>query len=147
MSEIFVDTDVVLDLLARREPFYSPAAQLFSLAENRALVLAVSPLTFSNLFYILRKIGDRKEAIKSLQKLKLLVKILSVSEKAVERALASNFRDFEDAIQYYTAIENGIHYLITRNTKDYQQDQIAVLTPQEFLKIRKVKQALKPRRD
>ena len=132
-DRIFVDSDVILDLIARREPFYPAAAALFSQAETRRLTICSSSLIFANLFYILRKQTSSATAVTALQKLRLLVTILPVNEKIIDLALASAFTDFEDAIQYYTAVEQGVSVLITRNTKDYRKPAITICTPQEFL--------------
>jgi predicted nucleic acid-binding protein len=135
MEKVFVDSDIILDLLAKREPFYQYAAEFFLLVEKERIKAYVSPIIITNLHYILRKIKNKKQAIKSLQKLKLLVKILPVDEKIVELALASDLNDFEDAIQYYTAKENGIDYLLTRNKKDFKRADITVMTAEEYLEI------------
>jgi predicted nucleic acid-binding protein len=128
--KIFVDTDVVFDLLAKREPFYTYAAQLFT----NAVTICVSSLCFGNLNYVLSKHKSAIEARKILSRFKVLVTILPVDDKIIELALNSDFNDFEDAIQYYCAIENGINILITRNLKDFKPVRIPVLTAEEFVK-------------
>lgn len=135
MREIFIDSDIILDLLAKREPFYPHAAELFSLVETGEIKAHVSPIIIANLYYILRKIEGRDRTIKNLMKIKLLVNIVPIGEKIIELALASEFNDFEDAVQYYAARENGIHYLLTRNIKDYQKADITVMTAEEYLDI------------
>ena len=135
MKRAFLDTNIILDLLGKRLSHYYYAAELFTLAEKKSIQLYVSSLTFSNLYYILRKIRNRETAIISLKKLKLLIKILSVDNDIIERSLISNFNDFEDAIQYHTAKTNSIDYLITRNIKDFTNCQINILLPEEYLKI------------
>ena len=132
-DRIFMDSDIILDLVARREPFYPAAAALFSLAEERRLTICSSSLIFANLFYILRKQTSAATAVTALQKLRLLITVLPVNEKIIDLALASAFPDFEDAIQYYTAVEQGVRVLITRNTRDYRKPAITVCTPDEFL--------------
>lgn len=134
MTRVFADTDVVLDLLARREPFYNDAASLFSLADQKALGIAVSSLNFTNLHYILAKGRKASESRRILAQLKVLVTVLPVDDKTIELALHSDFADFEDAVQYYTAVENGIKTLLTRNIKDYRPAAISVFTPSEFLR-------------
>ena len=136
MINVFVDTDVILDLLADRKPHSGFSESLFSLAEKKQLKLYVSSLSFSNLFYILRKFGNTGTAYKALQMLQSLVSVLSVNEKIVKEALNSGFTDFEDALQYFTAKENEINYLITRNVKDYKKAQMKVLSADEFLKLK-----------
>ena len=132
--KIFVDTDVVFDLLAKREPFYTYAAQLFTNADKQEVTIYVSSLCFGNLNYILSKHKSAIEARKILSRFKVLVTILPVDDKIIELALNSDFKDFEDAIQYYCAIENGINILITRNLKDFKPVRIPVLTAEEFVK-------------
>jgi len=132
--KIFVDTDVVFDLLAKREPFYTFAAQLFTNADKQEVTICVSSLCFGNLNYILSKHKSAVEARKILSRFKVLVTILPVDDKIIELALNSDFKDFEDAIQYYCAIENGINILITRNLKDFKPVRIPVLTAEEFVK-------------
>ncbi len=135
-ERIYIDTDIILDLLLKREPFYPAARSIFSLLEKGELEGCVSPLIFANLFYILRKLKSGPEALKVLQKLKVLVTVLPIDAKIIEMALASNFKDFKDAIQSYSALENGIQVLITRNVKDYIPSALTVFTAEEYLKIK-----------
>jgi predicted nucleic acid-binding protein len=134
MDKLFIDTDVILDLLAARAPFYEHAATLFSLADKNKLVLHVSSLSFSNLNYILSKQFTAAQARKQLLKFKTLVKVLAVDEKIVALALASDFKDFEDALQYFTATSNNIKMLVTRNLKDYKLADIPVMTAEMYLR-------------
>ena len=136
MEKVFIDSDIILDWLAERKPYYAPAAALFSLAERGALESYVSPLIFANLFYILRKLKSPKEARTILKKLRLVVKVLPIDEKIIDQALASEFTDFEDAIQYHTALQHSVTALITRNTKDYKKPAISVCTAEEYLAMR-----------
>lgn len=130
---VFVDTDIILDLLTRREPFYPAAARLFSLVERGELKACASSLTFANLFYILRKELSGPRAVEVLKKLKLLVAILPVDERVVSLALDAGFRDFEDAIQYHAALGGDVTVLLTRNGRDYPNPAISVCTAEEFL--------------
>lgn len=134
MERVFVDSDIVLDVLAKRSPFYEYAAHLFSLADQRKVGLGISSLCFSNINYLLSKQIGSSEARKALIKLKTLVTVLAVDDKVIELSLASNFTDFEDAIQYFCAIENGYKTLLTRNLKDYKKANIPVMTAESYLK-------------
>ncbi len=133
MVELFVDTDIILDFLSKREPFYKHAARLFSLAEQSSIKAYVSPIIFANLYYILCKQLGKEQAIKKLLKIKLLVSIVPVNERIIDMALTSGFTDFEDAIQYYAARASHINYLVTRNKKDYKLSDIIIMTAEEFL--------------
>lgn len=133
MKKVFIDTDIILDLFTQREPFYLPAAKLFTLIESRRIRGYVSSLIFSNLYYIIRKQRSREKAISILRKLKTLVTVLSVDDAIIELALSSQFSDFEDAIQYQTAKQHRIDCIITRNIKDFKESDIEALTPDMFL--------------
>lgn len=130
---VFVDTGIILDVLAKREPFYKAAAILFSHVERGELKACVSSLTFANLFYILRKELSAPKAVEALKKLRQLVTVLPVDDKIAAHALDGGFTDFEDALQYHTALSKGIPCLITRNVRDYRKPIITVCTAEEFL--------------
>lgn len=133
---IFVDSDIILDLLLARQPFLPAARELFLLIQKRGVEGYVSPLIFANLFYILRKGSSGSEALAALRRLRLLVRVLPMDEKTIDRALASSFRDLEDALQYYVAVEHNIDALITRNKKDYLPSEILpILTAEEFVAL------------
>lgn len=87
----------------------------------------------------MRKLTSNASALKSLRKLKALLKVLPIDEKVIEQALNADFNDFEDAIQYFSAINNGITLFLKRNKKDYKKSKLPVLTAEEFLKTLKLK--------
>ena len=134
MELVFIDTDVCLDVLTERQPFYQAAAQLFSLVDRKKIIAGVSSLSFSNIHYILRQEHSAAESRRILSRFKSLVEVLAVDDKIVELALQSTFKDFEDALQYFTAIEYSSGIIITRNLKDYKQAAIPVMTAESFLK-------------
>jgi predicted nucleic acid-binding protein len=125
---------VALDHLADRRPFAEYAHRLFGMAEKGELGVCVSSLSFSNLYYLLRKLNGHAEALDLLRKLRLLVRVSTVSDAEIHSALSSNFKDFEDAIQHYAAkAEGGVSAIVTRNKSDYSVSEIPVLSPDEFL--------------
>ncbi len=134
MRKIFPDTNIILDLLAYRMPFYTEAAELFSLADKKKLILSISSLCLADTHYILSKQNPEMEVRKILRNLKVLVNVLSLDDKITDLALNSEFRDFEDAIQYYTAIENEQELIITRNQSDFKDSKIPIMTAGEFIK-------------
>jgi predicted nucleic acid-binding protein len=134
VEKVFVDSDIVLDLLSARQPHYKFAAELFSLADQNSIKVYISSLTFANVNYILSKQLSPGQARKMLLTFKTIVNVLAVNDKIIELALLSNFQDFEDAIQYNTAIENSITTLLTRDLKDYKKAEITILTAQQYLK-------------
>ncbi|MEE0879499.1 MAG: PIN domain-containing protein [Treponemataceae bacterium] len=133
MNKVFVDSDVILDLLAQRIPHFHFSALLFTFADMKKLELYTSPTVFCNVFYILRKELGIEKAKSALRKLRLLIKIIDSSEKTIDCALNSEFSDFEDAIQCYTAQNHQISIIVTRNVKDYKTAGIIVQNPETFL--------------
>lgn len=103
MQRLFFDSDVLLDVLAKRAIFYSDSASILSLAETKSIRAYTSPIVIANIFYILRKMKSKKIALESLRKLRVFINILSVTENQIDKALASKFKDFEDAIQYFVS--------------------------------------------
>ena len=136
MDSVLVDTNIVLDLLAKRQKFIVEAQELFTLSDKKELKLYVSSLTFANTYYILSQKMKLSNARKILRKFKVLVEVLPMDDKIINLSLESDFKDFEDAIQYHTAIENGIHIIITRNLKDFKTSKIPVLTAKDYLETR-----------
>lgn len=133
MSKIFVDTDVCIDLLSGRQPFNKMAEQLFSLADNENIAICVSALSFANIDYVLRSQYSSSFSRQSLAKFKAIVNVLPVGSKTIDLAIASNFNDFEDAIQYYCAIEHNLTTIVTRNINDYKKATIRVVTPETYI--------------
>jgi predicted nucleic acid-binding protein len=133
MENIFVDTNIVIDLLAKREPFYKDAQDLFTLSDKKEVQLFISSLTFANAYYSIVRHHKEVEAKKYLSKFKVLVTILSLEDKAIELALASDFKDFEDGLQYFVAMDNEADVIITRNKKDYRNSKIPVMTAGEYM--------------
>jgi predicted nucleic acid-binding protein len=135
MKRLLIDTNIVIDLLAKRDPFYNDTAKLFSLADKNKLKLSVTSLTFANTNYILQKSESATITREILRKFKILTTVLAFDEKIVDLALNDDeFVDFEDAIQYYSAIENNQDIIITRNLKDFKPSKIPVMTASEFIK-------------
>ena len=133
MDKLFVDTNIVIDLLQKREEFFEEAQELFTLADQKKIKLSISSLTMANTHFLLSRHYNSNEARKILSKFKVLVEVLALDDKIIELALASDMKDFEDAIQFYTAIENNAHMIITRNKKDFQKQNIPILTAREYL--------------
>ena len=134
MKKLLIDTNIVLDLLGRRVPFYSEAAGLFSLSDKKHVSVSISSLSLINTHYILRKIKSEQEARRIIRTFKVLVHEFPLYSKITDLALNSDFNDFEDAIQYYTALENGQDMIITRNIADFKTSSIPVMTADEFIK-------------
>ena len=135
MDNVFVDTNVVIDLLAKRELFYKDAQDLFTLGDRKEVKLFISSLTFANAYYSIVKHHKEVDAKKFLAQFKVLVTIVSLEDKHIELALSSNFKDFEDGLQYFIAMDNEADVIITRNKNDFKNSKIPVLTAGEYLRI------------
>jgi len=134
MEKVFVDTNVIIDLLAKRDPFYKDAQDLFTLSDKKEIQLCISSLSFANAYYSIVKHHKDVDAKKYLAKFKVLVTVFPLEDKAIELALASEFTDFEDGLQYFVAMDNDADIIITRNKKDFKTSKIPVLTAGEYLK-------------
>jgi len=134
VHKVLVDTDIIYDLLAHRVPYYTSAAKLFTLADKQKITICISALTIPNLNYLLTKLKSSREAKKILNKFKVLINIIPLNDKIIDLALNSDFVDLEDAIQHYSAIENNVEIILTRNLKDYKTSQIPVMTAEDFVK-------------
>ncbi len=135
MKKLLVDTNIIIDLLAKREEFYDAAAQLFSLADQKKITLYICSLSFANAHYVLSRQLEERKVREVLRKLKVLAEVVSFDSKILDKALNSAFKDFEDAIQYYSAIELNVDIIISRNLKDFKKSNIPVLTADQFLKL------------
>ena len=132
MTTLFLDTNIVMDLLERREPYCNDAVRLFTMAYNRQVKMVVSPMTYTTASYLLRKHGS--EGVRNLlANFRRLSHVATTNERTVDDSIASQFTDFEDAMQYYTALATKADVIITRNGKDFANSKIPVMTAGEFL--------------
>lgn len=133
-KRIFLDTNIVLDLLGEREPFYEPIAKIATLADQGKLTMVVSPISFATVNYFLSKYESPEIAREKLRKFKILCEVCSLNEQTIEKGLNSSIRDFEDTLQYFSATESDCELIITRNGKDFKKSLLPVMTANEFLK-------------
>ncbi len=132
-TRIFIDTNIMLDLLGEREPFYEPIAKIATLAEKGKLKMIVSPISFTTVNYFLSKFENSTIAREKLRKFKIVCEVCSVDEQTIEKGLNSSIKDFEDALQYLSATESECDVIITRNGKDFKESLLPVMTANEFL--------------
>ena len=136
MQRVLIDTDVILDFFFDRNPFSEIAAQIFSLCESQRIQGFVTPVICSNIYYILRQTARHEKVIDKLNQLMTIMDVLVMDKNIAMQALRSGFKDFEDALQSFAALESGnIDVILTRNVKDYTKSEIGVLTPESFLKM------------
>ncbi|WP_281337133.1 type II toxin-antitoxin system VapC family toxin [Flavobacterium eburneipallidum] len=133
MTRLFLDTNVILDLLGERIPFFDSIAKIATLADQKKLTLVVSPLSFTTVDYVLNKFETSESVLNKLRKFKIICEVCEVDEETIEKGLNSNFKDFEDAVQYFTALQANCSIIITRNGKDFKNATIPIMTADEYL--------------
>ena len=134
MKHLFLDTNVLIDFLADRKPFSLEAAKLFNYSFKRKVSLYVAAVSYNNIYYILRQSASHSETMKILSELQEWAETVDVSKEVIKKALKSDFKDFEDAIQYQSAKTiNKIECIVTRDTKDFRSSSLPVFTPKEVL--------------
>ncbi len=136
---VLFDTNVVLDVLLERQPFSEPASKLLSKVEKGEITGLVCATTITTIYYLVNKALNRKEADECIELLLNLLEVASVNRIVIETAKGLEFRDFEDAVVYASALHSGYSCVVTRNHKDFSASEIPVFSPEELLKILKVK--------
>lgn len=135
MDHLLIDTDVILDFFLDRDPHSEYAAQILNLCEAHKIKGFMTPVIVSNVYYLLRKVGKHDIIIEKIKQLLTIVDIMQMDKTVVGNALNSQFKDFEDALQNFSAIENGnVKVILTRNTKDFKKSTLAIMTPETYLK-------------
>lgn len=132
-DKLFLDTNVMLDLLGERVPFYDSIAKIASVADKGEVKLIVSALSYATVFYLLSKFENREVVKEKLRKFKVIAETSDLTDRIIDKGLSSKFRDFEDALQYHCALKMNCNMLITRNGKDFKESAIPVMTPNEYL--------------
>lgn len=132
--KLFLDNDVILDVILER-PDFEYSQKLLSMIEQKKVTGFTSPIIFSNSFYIISRLKTKQIAWIGLKKIRLLLQVSTITQEVVDQALASDFSDFEDALQYYSAVRQKVDLLITRNKKHYTKAQIPVVSPKDFCVI------------
>ena len=133
MKKVFLDTNIILDLLAERYPFYEPIAKIVSLADRKELTLLTSPISFTTAEYVLSKFETKESALLKLQKFSILCKVAEANQETIDKSLFSLFSDFEDAVQYFCALQSNCNLILTRNKMDFKNSAIPIFTAPEFL--------------
>ena len=135
MKRVLIDTDVILDFFFDRKPFSDNAAKVLSLCESREIKGFITSVIISNVYYLLRQTSTHEKVIEKLKQLITITEVLTTDREVIVQALNSNFKDFEDALQNYSAELNGqIDLIITRNVKDFKSSSLGVMTPDNYLK-------------
>ena len=137
MDSVLIDSDVILDAFFDRKPFSECAINILSMCEKGNISGFLTPVIFSNVYYLLRQTAKHEKVIKKLKQLLQITEVLQMDRKVIENALNSGFKNFEDGLQNYSAVNNGnIDLILTRNLKDYKKSELAIFTPETYIKSR-----------
>ena len=142
-AKIFIDTDVILDIVFERKPFFYDSQKILSLVEKNYFIGFTSSLILANCYYIISSNKSKNIAQKTISKLRSILTVLPFTDKEIGESLNSNMKDFEDGIQYFIAVNNGLDTIITRNIQDYKNVDINVFMPNDFLKLEKIRKIIK----
>lgn len=136
MDKLLIDTDVILDFFFDRQPFAEYVAQVLSLCETKSIEGFITPVICSNLYCLLRRTAKHELVIEKLSQLLNIVDVLDMDRDIALQALNSDFKEFEDALQHFAALQSRkIDVILTRNVKDFAKSEIGVLTPEGYLKV------------
>jgi len=137
MNKVLIDTDVILDFIFDRKPFSEHASKIFSLCELKMIQGFVTPVIYSNVYYLLRQTAKHEKVIEKLKLLLTITEVLIIDKEVLVLAMNSKFKDFEDAIQNYAAIKaQTVDTILTRNLKDFRNSEIGVMSPEDYLKTK-----------
>jgi len=136
MKSIFLDTNVLIDFLADRKPFSIDAARLFDYSLKKKITIYISAVSYNNIYYIIRQSLSHAETIKMLTEISEWTNVIDLTKEIINKSLTSDFKDFEDAIQYHCAKSNNkIDLIVTRDTKDFKISSLPILTPKEAVAL------------
>ena len=136
----FVDTNVLMDVLLKRQPFHEASVAVWSRVAARQVAASISAISVNNAHYITRKAAGAEAALQAVKAIRETFQIVPLDLAVIDAAIASGMTDFEDAIQYASALHSGVACIVTRNTRDFPAERLAVLTPEQFLAIHGVQE-------
>ena len=137
MQKVLIDTDVILDFFFDRKPFSDNAAQILALCESKEIKGYVTSVIISNVYYLLKQTATHEKVVENLIQLISITEVLTTDKAIINKALNSKFKDFEDALQNFTAELSGeVDLIITRNTKDFKNSSLGIMTPENYLKTK-----------
>jgi predicted nucleic acid-binding protein len=138
---VLIDTNILLDVLQKRPPYYDYSSRVWSLVEQKAVVGYVSIISFNNIFYILRKQVGAIQALEGVKVTRAIFTCVPFDEQALDRAIVAPTRDFEDAIQAAASARVNADLIVTRNVKDFVGLGVHAVSPDEFLALFRIRQS------
>ena len=129
---VYIDTNIIIDLLTKREPFYEDAYKLFNKLQNNELVGFTSVKSLADIYYIVQRYyHDKQEALKTIVDLISVLYVADNNDIDLLKAMSSKINDFEDSLIDELSFRNHLHYIITRNTKDFKNSKVKAILPKE----------------
>jgi len=135
IDKVFIDSDIILDVATGRKPFVENSTRVLSLVEDGKALGMISSNSVTNIYYILRKLSSSEKAKDFIRSIVSFLSVTAVIHSNIIQAIDSGFSDFEDAVQYYSALTHQCSYIVTRNIDDYKESDIPVLEPKEFIAL------------
>lgn len=130
----FFDTNILIDVISRRQPFYENSAALWTMSEINHINGYISAISFNNIYYVIRRQLNYAQSRRKISLLRDIFNVVSLDQKIINQAIDCNIKDFEDAIQYFSAARINAECIVTRNKKHFANPDITVLTPEEILR-------------
>jgi predicted nucleic acid-binding protein len=137
----FIGTNVLLDVLLKREEFHDDSAAVWTLAESGKIRGMISPVSVTNVYYIVRRLCDHRTAMEGARLLRDAFVLVKCDERAITQAIDAGFKDLEDGVQYFCAVQAGAQCIISRDPGDFGRSDLPVLSPAEFLAAHSFEQA------
>jgi len=131
--KVFLDTNILLDVLLSREPFAAVSGELWTLAEQRKITGFISAISVTNIYYLISKFKNRQVAQKAVRLLLAVFTVVACDEKILTQAADGGSRDYEDGVQIYSALRCGALCLISRDATHFPKTALPILSPQNFL--------------
>ncbi len=137
MKRVFLDINIILDIFTKRQPHYAASASIYSHIEQGTFTGLLSVLSLGTIHYIIDGHASAKHALRAIQILRDVLELVDAPVRVANLAIDSGWRDFEDALQYYSAVHGKADCIITRNPRDFSKSKLPIFTPEEFLEIQK----------
>jgi predicted nucleic acid-binding protein len=139
MIKILIDTNIILDIALKREPYFTDSVNVLKKIDNKTVYGFVTATTITDIYYIAKKDKGHSLVIEFITNLIQFVDLIGIDKDIIIESLTSGISDFEDAIQSVASVYNDIDYIITRNTRDFRNSKVKAITPTEFVNQAKKK--------
>ena len=133
MKRVFIDTNVLMDVLLQREPFWRDSFEVWTLVESGRVEACIAATSFSNCYYLVRKEMGKSQAEQTVRALRGVFVPVAMTEQILDRAIGAGFSDFEDAVQFHSAVHARAECILTRNPGHFPRSPLSILSPKEFL--------------